>query len=104
MSVLDTLLKRHLVLLSPKLWDDKNDSYYIEEFARKSGYFVVLAMCLTAESETYHHWRIFARASGACIVFHKHQFLAHIRRSGLMCQPVIYRTNLEMKDRMLLTR
>lgn len=99
LAVLDILWHRHLVLLSPKLWDDKNDSFYIEEYARRTANSVVMALCLTAENETYHHWRVFAGTAGACIVLRKHAFMKHVKECGLVCRPVIYRTIPQMEQK-----
>lgn len=99
LSVLDVLWRRHIVLLDPKLWDDKNDSFYIEEYARRSGYAAVMALCLTAESETYHHWSVFARHSGACIVFKRAAFVQQMQQRRYLCRPVTYRTNPQMASR-----
>lgn len=53
--LLDYLRTKELVLLSPKMWDDKNDRHYLESYARASRFDSIYALCLTEASETYHH-------------------------------------------------
>ena len=100
-SALDTLQNKRLVLLSPKLWDDKNDSFYSEQYVRRSAYQSMMALCLTAESETYHHWKIFAEKTGVCIILHKRRFIEHCQTAGLECRPVVYRTNPAMTEKII---
>jgi hypothetical protein len=70
--LIDYLQSKELALLSPKLWDDRNDSYYIEQFAIGNGFKNTYALCLAEAPETYHHWRVFSHGSGgACIEFDK---------------------------------
>ncbi|MEQ1881891.1 MAG: DUF2971 domain-containing protein [Burkholderiales bacterium] len=98
-SILHTLRTGNLVLLSPKLWEDRNDSYYIEAYRQRSELAAVLALCLTEAAETYHHWKVFAGEGGGCIVLHKASFIDHVRRGcGLPCQKVQYRTHRQMDE------
>lgn len=98
-SVIDTLTRKRIVLLDPSLWDDRNDSHYIDQFKRRSGHASVLALCLTQAAETYHHWRVFAGGSGGmCIAFRKKRFLDYMSSvEGVRCSRVIYRSSAEMK-------
>ncbi len=69
-SLIQLLTTRELTLLDPSSWDDKNDSYFLSTYKDKKQLKSVLALCFTTESETYHHWRVFAPgASGACVYF-----------------------------------
>jgi hypothetical protein len=66
----------HIALLSPATWDDRNDAYCLEQYRAKSNLGSVLAVCLAACGETYHHWRVFAHGpSGVCIEFDKQGLL-----------------------------
>jgi hypothetical protein len=91
---LDYLRTKELALLSPKTWDDKNDSYYLEAYARTKGLSSVYALCLTEANETYHHWKVFSSgSSGICIVFKKESLLEWVKAvSSVRIESVKYRT------------
>jgi hypothetical protein len=99
--VVDLLQSRELVLLSPRSWDDRNDSYYIEQYARIRNLKSTYAVCLAEAPETYHHWRVFSNGSGgACIVFKKEKLLRNIRKiSGIRTGSVQYRTIRELRTK-----
>lgn len=62
--------EKKLSLLNPKNWDDRNDSHYLELYARAQRFKSVRAACFARAPETYHHWRVFTDGeSGACVVF-----------------------------------
>lgn len=92
--VIDYLYTGKLALLDPATWDDRNDSFYIEEYARQSGAKSVYALCLADCAETYHHWRVFSYGSGgACIQFKREAFLAAISKvNDLRSERVNYKT------------
>ena len=98
--LIDFLRTKELALLNPALWDDRNDSYYIEQFARANGLLSTYALCLAEASETYHHWRIFSQgSSGACIEFEKPQivFAASVI-PGLRAEYVKYKTINSLRE------
>jgi hypothetical protein len=69
-SLIHMLSNGELTLLSPQTWDDRNDSYFMEQYRQKRGLRSVLALCFSKASETYHHWWIFAPGSaGVCVCF-----------------------------------
>ncbi|CDT85981.1 conserved hypothetical protein [Vibrio coralliirubri] len=73
--VIDYLQTKQLVLLDPSTWDDKNDSYFIKQYAKEKNALSTAALCLTECHETYHHWSIFSNGtSGVCIEFNKEKF------------------------------
>jgi hypothetical protein len=77
--LLDILSKKALPFSHPELWDDKNDSFYLEEYRKKEKIKTLLALCFTLKTETYHHWKVFADGiSGVCIKFKKEEFLNNI--------------------------
>jgi hypothetical protein len=94
LSVMDTLRRRKITLLSPDKWLDQNDRHTLEVYARRKGIASVVAYCMTAAPETAHHWQVFAgHGFGACIVFDKPAFIDHIvRKRGLRCESVDYWT------------
>ena len=90
----DYLQTKELSLLSPKLWDDKNDSFFLERYARVQGFNSTYALCLAEASETYHHWKVFTTGSnGVCIEFKKDELVAHAMKiQGLRAESVNYFT------------
>jgi hypothetical protein len=55
--VVDLLQTKELALVNPASWDDRNDAYYIEQYAHVKGIASTYALCLAQAPETYHHWR-----------------------------------------------
>ncbi len=92
--LIDFLQSKELVLLNPASWDDRNDSYYIDQFARANNFLSTYALCLAEAPETYHHWRVFSHGSGgACIEFDKSQLIAAANSiPGLRAEEVQYKT------------
>lgn len=88
--LLDILNKKCLTLLDPGNWEDKNDSYFIECYKKKSNLVSVLALCFAETTEKYHHWKIYSGdKNGVCIVFKKEQLLNYFEdipgiRKGLV--------------------
>ena len=97
--VVEFLHTEELALLNPASWDDRNDSFFIEEYARRSGAKSVYALCLADCAETYHHWRVFSHGSGgACIQFRRDEFLSAISQvEGLRSEKVQYKTINELR-------
>jgi hypothetical protein len=91
------LKKRCITLVDPASWDDTNDSHFFTLYRQKENFASVLALCFTQESETYHHWRVFADgASGVCISFHRKELLdAAKKQPGLRARSVRY---LKLKE------
>lgn len=90
----DFLRTKELALLNPASWDDKNDAFYLEAYARARGLPSVYALCLTQAGETYHHWKVFsAGSSGVCIVFKRERFLEWAStQTQLQAASVCYKT------------
>ncbi len=84
---------KKITLLDPRTWDDTNDSYYLLQYKEKKELKTVLALCLTAAEETYHHWRVFSHgSSGICIHFDREMLLETFsKRRGFSVQFVEYR-------------
>ena len=97
--LIDFLSTGELFLPSPKSWDDRNDSFYLEQYAKLCGLEDVYALCLTEAPETYHHWKVFSSgSSGTCIVFEREKFLSAIDKiEGVSAEPVKYKTISEMR-------
>lgn len=98
--LIDFLATGELFLPSPKSWDDRNDSFYLEQYAKLCGLEDVYALCLTEAPETYHHWKVFSSgSSGACIVFDREKFISTIKNiGGVSAEPVKYKTISGMRD------
>ena len=92
--LIDYLQSKELALLSPKSWDDRNDSYYIERFAQANGLLNTHALCLAEAPETYHHWRVFSHGGGGvCIEFNKAELVGAAKLiPGMRAEYVKYRT------------
>lgn len=80
-SLLDILARKKLTLLNPETWDDKNDSYVINQYKARKKLKTVLALCFASQSERYHHWKVFADgSSGVCIEFVRIRFMASFEK------------------------
>jgi hypothetical protein len=92
--IIDYLYTQQLALLDPSTWDDRNDSFYIEEYAKQSGYESVYALCLADGAETYHHWKVFSQGSGgACIQFDRDLLIDAVKEcTDLRAEKVNYKT------------
>jgi len=91
--LLDILHKKHITLLSPETWEDRNDAYYLERYQLESKFRSVLAICFSLHRETFHHWRVFSSGScGVCIEFKKDGLLQRVAgQKGFRHQAVDYR-------------
>ena len=91
------LHRKCLTLLSPRLWDDKNDAYYLEVYRRRRKCGSVLALCFAESPETYHHWHVFAgSSSGVCLEFERQVLVDSVGATpGIKCDVVKY---LQIKD------
>jgi len=92
-SLLALLQDKRLTLLSPGLWEDRNDAFYMSEYKAKKGLKTLLALCFSESDETYHHWRVFTHGTdGVCIHF-KCEALLEALPIGhqLIAGPVTYR-------------
>lgn len=91
--LLDILHKKHITLLSPETWEDRNDAYYLERYKQKRKLRSVLAICFSLAGETFHQWRIFSSgSSGVCIAFDKDKLLdCFAGQAGFRHQAVVYR-------------
>lgn len=80
-SLISMLTIRTLTLLDPQSWKDKNDSYYMKRYRDELKLKSLLALCFTQDTETYHHWSVFAKGtSGVCIRFKRNEFIEKLRR------------------------
>jgi hypothetical protein len=56
--------------------DDKNDSLFMRLYKDHQELKSLLAICFSQETETYHHWSVFAHgSSGVCISFKEQELL-----------------------------
>ena len=86
--LLDTLSNKRLMLLDPKRWEDKNDSFYMGLYKEKSKKETFLALCFVQYksdrqvAEKYNHWKIYSgNSSGVCIQFSKSELIKHFKTS-----------------------
>ena len=72
-----------ITLLDPKSWDDKNDTFFLDQYKCKKQAKSVLALCFSLAPQTYHHWKIFSGGGdGVCIEFDKEKLLESIDSNG----------------------
>lgn len=92
-STLHLLQNRHLTLLNPNTWDDRNDAYFLSEYKKQVGAKSVLALCFAATGETYHHWSVFSGGSdGVCIEFDFEKLSPHLDKEPcLSYKSVMYK-------------
>jgi hypothetical protein len=97
--LLDILSRKQLTLLDPQSWEDRNDSYCIDQFKKHGRYKTVLGLCFSAARETFHHWKVFSGGvSGVCIEFNKNKLLKTLpKEKGFRQGEIEYMTieNLE---------
>jgi hypothetical protein len=98
--LLDILVNKHITLLSPETWADRNDAYYLEHYRDSKKLLSVLAICLSLHRETFHHWSIFSGgSSGVCIEFDKNKFDKQIPTDkNFMCMEVTYNTIEDLQN------
>lgn len=103
--LIEILQTRKIALVNPQFWDDRNDSYYLQQYGSITGLGAIFCMCLTETNETYHHWRVFSHGTGgACIEFHKGMLQEDaLKVPDLRAEPVIYRTLHNMRQSRPLT-
>src|SRR5207237_478257 len=99
--LLDMLSRKCLTLLDARSWEDRNDSFYIEQYKAKEKLRSVLVMCFTTKPERFHHWRIFAHGpSGVCVEFNKELLLAALSKTpGIRSRRVNYRLIRQLKTK-----
>ncbi len=98
--LLDMLVKKKITLLDPTIWEDRNDSYYVERYKDLQKLKTVLALCFSTKVETFHHWKVFAgNSSGVCIRFNHDKLLASLNgKPGIRSDYVIYRKLKELQS------
>lgn len=75
-ALLALLQDKKLTLLSPTLWEDRNDAFYMSQYKARKNLKTLLALCFSESDETYHHWRVFTHgAEGVCIHFKREDLL-----------------------------
>ena len=87
------LKTKTITLLDPDTWDDRNDTFFLEQYRLHSKAKSVLALCFSLQSEKYHHWKVFSSGQdGVCIEFNKELLL-----SGIRDDPKYAHKNVEYK-------
>jgi hypothetical protein len=100
-SLLALLQDREMTLLSPSLWEDRNDAFYMSQYKSRKDLKTLLALCFSEADETYHHWRVFTNgADGVCIHFKRDDLLRALpRTSGIVAGKVAYRKITDLPRR-----
>lgn len=103
-SVLHSLRTRTLTLLTPTLWEDENDRYFMEQYQLQSGWGSVLALCFTTASESFHHWKVFAAGQdGVRIHLSADAVRDAVREQNADFRKVCYRQIRELRNKQLTT-
>jgi hypothetical protein len=91
---------KELTLLNPSKWDDRNDAYFLAQYARRKKLNAVLAACFAKVGETYHHWKVFSHGlDGVCIEFHGDKLRRALKpHKGISFGDVKYRTLLQIRE------
>jgi hypothetical protein len=99
--LLDVLHEKHITLLSPETWDDRNDAHYLEQYRKTNKLGSVLAVCFAAGGEKFHYWRVFSSgASGVRIEFDKERLLRSFAGlDGFRHQFVSYRLRVDVEKK-----
>lgn len=99
-SLLHLLTTKSLTFLDPESWDDKNDSLFMRLYKEKRKFDTLLAVCFSQETETYHHWSVFASgSSGVCVSFKREELLAELEQyEGIQARAVSYIPLDELKQ------
>lgn len=99
-SVLETLMKKKLVLLSPSKWDDSNDVYFMDIYRNHIKANSIFALCCTMATETYHHWRVFTQGTeGVYIEFERESLSRSLNKlQGIISGPVKYLLIKDLKS------
>jgi hypothetical protein len=80
-ALVHMLQTKSLTLLDPSAWDDRNDSFYLDEYKRRKSLKSVLALCLSSADESYHYWKVFAgHPSGVCVRLRQGALLKALRK------------------------
>jgi len=98
---LDVLYRRRLTLLSPDLWEDRNDAHYLQRYQSARKLTTVLAICFSARREAFHFWKVFSNGpSGVCIEFDRRKLIETFPKwSGFRCNDVTYSLIRDVTDR-----
>lgn len=79
--LIELLKTKKLMLLSPKTWEDHNDTDILMEYKHRQNIVGLLAICFTDKGETIHHWKTFSSGeSGCCIQFDKSRLLQELSK------------------------
>lgn len=97
--LLDTLWEKHIILLDPSKWEDRNDAYFLAKYKEKKKLKSLLVYCLSMTRETYHNWRVYSDGiAGVCVEFEKNKLLSIIKKNrNLKFREVIYKTITELE-------
>jgi hypothetical protein len=100
-ALIQILRSKAITLLSPSKWDDRNDAYFLSQYARQKNLKAVLAACFARAGETYHHWKVFSHGlDGVCIEFDEDRLRATLKaHTNLSFGDVEYRKLDQIRKR-----
>lgn len=91
-SAIHILRHSKLTLLNPAQWQDRNDAFSMGLFKRRKGLQTLLALCLTADPERFHHWSLFTEGMDGVLLEFKREPLQQMLEThpSLTCRLVRY--------------
>lgn len=82
-ATIHMLRSETITLLSPALWPDRNDAFYMAEYKRRTKSKCLVAFCMADASETFHHWQVFSPGNnGVCVVFKKDRLQSQVPKAA----------------------
>jgi hypothetical protein len=105
--LMDMLIRKHLTLLNPASWEDKNDTIPMDLYKKKKKKESIYALCMTNKRETIHHWNSFASgSSGCCVEFDHNKLIGEIEKfkreknsaNNISCEKVKYKQIKDLQD------
>jgi hypothetical protein len=93
------LTTKKVTLVNPGLWQDTNDTYYLERYRTEKKLGSLLALCCTTAPESYHLWNVFAYGPGGVrIEFREREFKKSLALIGVVRQKdVVYKKFSDIK-------
>ncbi len=98
--LIDLLIRKKLVLLSPDKWEDRNDAEVMLEYKRRKKLRHLYAICFSEGDETIHHWESYSKgSSGCCIEFDREALLSQVKKvKGIQAGLVKYRKLRNLRE------
>lgn len=88
--LLHILYTKKLTFTNPEEWDDENDKCSINKYKELKDIKTLLALCFTAEKESYHFWKI-CGTEGVRIEFNTVNLKQVLDKHEINLQCVVYK-------------